>query len=439
MENTEELIQNRKYAEALNALENHRQLQPDNTEVLSKIGYCLSMTGKINDAEKYFKQASKRCDNAQTWQQYGYILYQLGKLTESIKAIKNAIKLDSKDILNFHQLAFLFSKKGDFEKSLYYIDKAINIEGKAENTGSVDLLIFKAGIYENINKDLALDIYFSLIERFEDDPFSYDKTANIVIDRFNFSKALNNLNSTNSEYNNATLLLRNGHTEKAVKLYKKIIKEDKHCYPAYLGIAQALYEKKFGIVEIEKVNAPVGISELFRNYNQLNDFEKNIINASVAPFANFIGKLNSQNSQFVIVPVDVKLVDYPDNSYLCDKDYQNMPFSTLRGIGGDNGYVGVERLRDILWDIPDNIPFKPACAAHEYAHLVWCLLDSKVISSFKQLYNESKKNNSFISNYSKYNVEEFFAEYYAYYVRMLSTNKPVPDNPVIKLIQSLQD
>jgi len=359
-------------------------------------------------------------------------------LTESIKVIKNVLKLDSENALHFYQLAFLFSKKGEFKKSLYYIDKAINLKEKSKTVSFIDLLMFKAGIYENINKDLALDIYFSLIEKIEDDPFAYDKAANIVINRFNFSMKLNNLNSRNFEYNNATVLLRNGHIDKAIKLYKKVIRDDKYCYPAYLGITQALYEQKFGILEIEKVNTPTGIDKLFRNYDQLNDFERNIINASVAPFENYIDKLNKRNSQFLVVPVDVKLVDYPVNKYLRSKDYQNTPFCTLRGIGGDNGFVGVERLRDILWDVPDNISFTPACVAHEFAHLVWCLLDENITDSFEQLYNDSKRTNSFISNYSAYNVEEFFAEYYSYYARMLTAKKSIPDNSALKMIQDLQ-
>jgi|GEM_PF-2652502 len=440
MKNIEDSIQNHKYSEALNDLKSQIELQPDNVEILSKIGYCLSKIGRTGDAEMYFKQASTLCDdNAWIWQQYGYVLYQLGKLTKSINAIKNAIKIDPENVWHLHQLAFLFSRTEEFEKSLHYIDRAINVANSAKDVNITDLLIFKAEIYENINKNKALDIYFSLMEKFEDDPFSYDRAANIVIARFSYSKNLNNLNSKNPEYNNATVLLRNGYTDKAIKLYKKIIKEDKYCYPAYLGIAQALYEQKFGIKKIEKVNAPAGINELFRNYTQLNDIEKNIINASIAPFANYLEKLNKKNTQFMIVPVDVSLVDYPANKHLQNKYYHGTPYCSLRGIGGDSGFVGVERLRDILWDVPDNIPFTPACAAHEFAHLVWCLFDEDITGSFEQLYNESKKTNSFISNYSSYNVEEFFAEYYAYYVRLLADNKSIPDNPVIKMIQDLQN
>lgn len=440
MINTEELIRNQEYSQALDILQDQIQVQPEDSDVLSKLGYCLSMIGKIEESEKFLMKASMLCsDDSLIWQQYGYVLFQLGKLTESIKAIENASKFDSENIWYFHQLAFLSSKAGDFQIAICYIDKAIELAIKYQDASYIDLAGFKASLYENINKDRALDIYLSLMENFENDPFSYDKAANIVLDKFSFSKKLHNINSENPEYNNATHLLRKGDISKAVKLYKQAINNDKYCYPAYLGIAQALYEKSFGITEISRAKEPKGIAELFQNYNQLNQIERNIINASVEPFANFIEKLNKKNSHFLVVPVDVKIVDYPANSHLRGKDYQDMSFCSLRGIGGDNGYVGIERLRDILWDVPDNMRFTPACAAHEFAHLVWCLLDEDIKASFGQLYVESQKADSFISNYSTYNVEEYFAEYYAYYARMQAANKPIPNNPVIKALQELQN
>jgi len=438
MGNIEELIQSSKYSEALDLLKSQISVQPDNNKILSKIGYCFFKIGRINEAEKYFKKASVLCDDDWIWQQYGFILYKLGKLTESIKAIKEAVKCSPDNIWYFHQLAFLLLKTRDFENSVYYIDKAVKLAEDSQSSDYFDLLEFKAEIYENINKDKALEIYFSLIDKFENNPILYDKTANVVVNQFKFSKKLDNLNLDTYEYNKATLLLRKGNVNKAVKLYKKILAGNKYCYPAYLGIAQALYEQKFGILDIGKVPTPAGISDLFKNYSQLNAHEKNIINASVLPFENFISELNKRNSEFFVVPVDVRLVDYPANNYLKRKKYQNMPFCTLRGIGGDNGFVGVERLRDILWDVPDNIPVISACAAHEYGHLVWCILDDDTQDTFNQLYNLSKMNNSFISNYSAYNVEEFFAEYYAYYTKLLAANKPVPDNPVMKKLQELQ-
>ena len=155
---------------------------------------------------------------------------------------------------------------------------------------------------------------------------------------------------------------------------------------------------------------------------------------------NFLHKLEEKGVCFTIVPIETKLVEYPQNRHLADKIYlKSLPYSTLRGIGGEHAFVGVERLRDFLWSVTYKEKFIPACIAHEYAHQVWCLLDKSTLKQVKDLYKEAKLTDNFISNYSKASVEEYFAEYYAYFARLIAYEEEIfRDDPMIKIFISLQ-
>ena len=293
------------------------------------------------------------------------------------------------------------------------------------------------------DKVKAFEIYKSLLKFFENDPFLYDKASNIAIHNFNFAKKNDDKVKGNDDYIEATLHLRNGELNKAIGLYKKAIHFDKYCYPAYLGISQALYEKQFGTRIIRNYFEIDGIDKLFINYEQMNNNEKNIINASVSILPNFVKKLAEEGSHFAIVPVDAKLTDFPANKHLEKLNYfDDMPFCTLRGIGGENAYVGIERVRDLLWSIPIKYKFTPGCIAHEFAHLVWCRLDSDILDMVKKYYIQAKNNGDFISNYSSFSAEEFFAEYYAYCIRLKVENDIIEtgnNDPMVKIICDLKN
>ncbi|MFH0703063.1 MAG: tetratricopeptide repeat protein [bacterium] len=335
-------------------------------------------------------------------------------------------------------------EKQQYSEALKYLNKVIELYPKNDEY-YINLLKLKAMIYENLDKNKAREIYFFIIDMLENDPILYDRTADLVIDEFKFPKNLSNLNFNDSAYNKATQLLRQGDLDEAIKLYKTAINRDKYCYPAYLGISQALYEKNFSIRKINDFDAPIGISNLFKNYNKLNKFEKNIVHASVAPLECFIEKLNEANSHFIVVPIDVRLTDFPSNQYLRDKSYsKNFSYCRLRGIGGSNAYVGIERLRDLLWNIPEKIKFTPASVAHEFAHQVWCVINQNIRISVEKIYKQAKKTCLFISNYSSLNPQEYFAEYYAYYIRLITANiqnieQIVENDPMIKIITDLKN
>lgn len=437
-----ELIQQQNYTEALKILNNLLKKDPKNGGILAEAGFCLSQIGEYAKSCTKFQLASKnKPDDPWIWQHYGYVLFQIGKISAAINAIQKAASIKPDDIMLLHQLAFLYHANNEDEQALKYADKVIILAQEEGNIRHlVESLSLKGMIYENIDPQKSLETYFLLRDLTENDPNSYDRISSLIIDKFKFSNNLNDLNVKDPDYNKATQLLRLGYIDEAVELYKKVINKDKYCYPAYLGIAQALYEKQFGTREIDDFDAPTGISELFKNYDQLNKEEKNIIHASIKPFESYIPKLSSLNSHFIIAPIDTKLTDYPANRYLKNKDYlENISFCSLRGIGGDNAYVGVERLRDFLWNAPQGKKFVSACVAHEFAHLVWCVLDEKITGKVQKLYNQARKDNSFLSNYSSSNVQEYFAEYYALYTKLLTSNLEIPNyEPMYKLIEELR-
>ncbi|OGI22784.1 MAG: hypothetical protein A2287_05950 [Candidatus Melainabacteria bacterium RIFOXYA12_FULL_32_12] len=437
-----ELIQSQNYIEALNILNKLIKNEPSNWQALSEAGFCHIQVGELIKAQDKFDLASQfNPEDPWIWQQYSYVLFQLGKVSGAISALRKAVKSKPYDIMINYQLAFLYFRTKDFSNSLKYVDKAIELSNASGNHIYInDLLGMKAMIYENTDHNKAIEVYFTIFKTLEDDACSYDKFSSLIIDRFEFSSNLTELNTAFPEYNEATQLFRSGDLDNAINLYKKVIKEHKFCYPAYLGLAQALYEKRFSTRDIGDYNDPAGISKLFKNYEQLNKTEKNIIIASVLPFENFIPIINSRDSHFVIAPIDTKLTDYPANQYLKNRNYlENISYCSLRGIGGDNAYVGIERLRDFLWEVPQTLKFIPACVAHEFAHLVWCSLDKNVVKRVEKLYKQAKMSQSFISNYSSENVQEYFAEYYALYARLLSSNAELPENdPMIGILEELK-
>ena len=442
MEEIKDLILDNKYIEAIDILEKIIESDPQNISALSDAGFCYSQTGNLGKAQQKLKLASQyNPKDSLIWQNYGYVLFHLGKLTSAINALKKATTHNPNDIKLNHQLSFLFFKNKDYINALKYLDIAIELSENYDASYKIELVRLKADFYEQIDENKALKIHFDLIESFENDPFSYDKAANIIYHRFKSSKYTSSLNSLENDYKKATLCLREGEIEKAIKFYKKAIKNDPFCYPAYLGISQALYENSFGLRKIKEYPETDEISKLVKNHNQLGVIEKNIINASVYLLQNFVKKLVISGSHFMIVPIDVKLTDYPANKHLRNKTYcEKMPFGSLRGIGGDHGYVGVERLRDILWNIPSHLKFTPACVAHEYAHLIWCKLDCEMQDRINKNFLQAQQCGDFISNYSSFNVEEYFAEYYAYYSRLEVSNEYVLDNdPMMKIFDELKE
>jgi tetratricopeptide (TPR) repeat protein len=436
MQQAIQLIQGKNYIEALKILSEIIKAEPDNGFALGKSGFCHIQMGELVKAENKFALATKYTpDDPWAWQYYGFILFQLGKITESIKALKKAVKFNPKEQFLYHQIAFLYYQNKDYANALNYAEKSINLSDGQDT----DLLNLRTLVLEHIDKKEAENVYFSRIKNHQDDPIIYDRLANLIIDKFDFSKSSNELNNEDNCYKKATMLLRSGNLDNAIGLYKECIADDKYCYPAYLGIAQALYEKMFGTRHLEYFEAPEGIERLFRNYNELNETEKNIINASVKPFENYIEKLADKNSFFILAPIDMKLTDYPENLYLKDANYLDTSYCQLRGIGGDNAFVGIERIRDFLWNISNSEKFIPACIAHEFGHQAWCLFDQKTRSGIAKLYKRSLKNNGFISKYSSGNVEEYFAEYYAYYARLSAYKQDMPVNdPMIEIIEELK-
>lgn len=439
MRAAQSLLDSQDYPAAISRFENIINKEPENAQAISKAGLCYLKIGKISEAINKFKLATKlEPTNYDFWQQYGFLLYQYGKVADSIRALTKAARINPDDPLMCHQLSFLHYKNQEYDKAVNYIDKGLKVIDSNDVNFLYELLSLKALIYEDFCPEKSKEVYYSLIEFFGNDSNSYDRVSSLVIDDFNFPNFHLNLNNNVLDYEIATNFLRNEEIENSIELYKKIIREDKTCYPAFLGITQALYETKFGIREIKTFDKPENVEKLVLNYEQLNETEKNIIHASFFHFENYINKLIELKSEFFIAPIDVKLTEFPANHYLKGKIYSGkLPYCTLRGIGGDHGFVGIERLRDFLWEMPSNIPLAPACAAHEFAHQVWCILDKSVQEQVRELFNLDKENNNCLTNYASWNEQEYFAENYAYFVRLISEGKEIPDISILQMIKEM--
>lgn len=104
-------------------------------------------------------------------------------------------------------------------------------------------------------------------------------------------------------------------------------------------------------------------------------------------------------------------------------------------------FIGIERIRDILWKVPIWLKQVPATVAHEYAHQVYYILDQKEKYIIDNLYNKTIKSSlPLVSDYSALNSEEFFAENYSYFVRNLfHKGKIIADSEILNHILYLSD
>lgn len=114
-----------------------------------KIGLCYNHAGDIFNAVKYYEIATTKEKNHPIyWSYYGGALKKIGRYDEAIEKLNIAINLDNRCDDAYYNLGAIYSMKGDFDKSIFNIKKAIELKPETKD------YIVKRPYFDNIKNNL---------------------------------------------------------------------------------------------------------------------------------------------------------------------------------------------------------------------------------------------------------------------------------------------
>lgn len=412
---------------------------------LSQLGYTLSQVGRYTEAISIFESAIKiNPDDAWANQHYAFALSQSNKKQEAVKYYKIAIELDPESIWARKQLAETLIQLNDFDSASIVVQSAITLSEVLKQTEFIgDLISLKASLIEKYSLDEAIDWYMLAAKYSPDESYNYERLSALLAFRYADTISAIKLpeqlavitkNDIDSILLAAINNYRKGNLDTAIKLYKDLLDINIEFFPAYAGISQALYEKRYGTIDLEiKSFNDASLKKLIPDWNSLSELEQYIIYLSITPLEEYIEKISELKGKIEIVPIDTKLTSLPENDFLKDELYiDGTPYDGIRALGGINVFIGVERLRDILWIVPSWLKQVPASLAHEFAHQVYETLSENQQLEIETIYQESvRKSLPLVSEYSAVNSQEFFAENYAMYTRNIIHKIPTSNNSKI--------
>ena len=177
-----------------------------------------------------------------------------------------------------------------------------------------------------------------------------------------------------------------------------------------------------------------------KNGIKLTLIEQSIVKYSIIPLCHYLPAILKAGGSITVVPIDTKLTSLQEVSYLKNANYiEGSSYQGIRALGGMNIYIGVERLRDLIWRVPDWLKQVPGSIAHEYAHQVYEMLNDSQQAQIDNIYITAINDKlPMVSEYSRLNSQEYFAENYAYYARSLLHKTKLPENSeILEFIQNL--
>lgn len=416
---------------------------------LSQLAYTLSQLGRYEESRRLFEYCIS-LNNTESWtlQHYAFALSKCNEQEEAINYYKRALEIAPYAIWPRKQLAEVLIETGKQKEAEKEINKVIEYSDNIDNKELLsEIFSIKAKIREKESFDDAIDWYMMALKYNEEESYNYERVSSLLATKYphkvsSLKSIQEELASNKDEaYMIASGNQRIGNIIKSIEIYKDTIENNIQCYPAYVGISQALYEKKFNIITLnEEDYNKANLAKFVTNWEKLSPFEQNIVFKSVLPLQSYLDTLIEKDGSLTFIPINSKLTSLPELNYLQTETYTDgTPYQGIRALGGLNAYVGIERLRDITWKVPNWLKQVPATIAHEYAHQIYEILSPqeqhKINNIFKTHLNDSL---SFISEYSKTNHEEFFAEYFAYFSRKtLHFGKCPINNEILDFINNL--
>jgi len=134
-EEASNLIDQGKFEEAKDVLEDILKEDPRNVDALYNLGMCFTDLGEPEKAIKTLKQCIKyKPDYSNAYVALGYAYTRMGDFENGKKYFFDALKIDPKNSFALRNLGALFGKIGEIEKSLYYLEKAYEINSEDPKT-----------------------------------------------------------------------------------------------------------------------------------------------------------------------------------------------------------------------------------------------------------------------------------------------------------------
>ena len=199
------LLNNKKYIEAKKLISNLMRIEKKNSKYNFYYGLILANEKKFKDAISFFMafRETKKDDYDSNFNIAGCYLGLLN-FKKAIEFYENCLKLNLKRHEPFHQLGICYRLIREYEKSIYYLNRAIEIK---ENPFSYNLL---GKVYRENGKFVESKYSFensiSFDENFLDSKLSL---ANLENDCGNYQRAIEILNNvTSSNKSNHQILTR---------------------------------------------------------------------------------------------------------------------------------------------------------------------------------------------------------------------------------------
>lgn len=199
------LLNNKKYIEAKKLISNLMRIEKKNLKYNFYYGLILANEKKFKDAISFFMafRETKKDDYDSNFNIAGCYLGLLN-FKKAIEFYENCLKLNLKRHEPFHQLGICYRLIREYEKSIYYLNRAIEIK---ENPFSYNLL---GKVYrENgnfVESKYSFENSISFDENFLDSKLSL---ANLENDFGNYQRAIEILNNvTSSNKSNHQILTR---------------------------------------------------------------------------------------------------------------------------------------------------------------------------------------------------------------------------------------
>lgn len=130
LEKAKALIEQQKYADAIPVLEKVVARDPKNAEALGTLGLAYDATGKLDDAEKHYKQALALDPKlVGALQNLGalYVNMDPPKATEAVELLRKAHEVDPGSVPIIRNLALAYAELGDVEKSSKAYEAALKL------------------------------------------------------------------------------------------------------------------------------------------------------------------------------------------------------------------------------------------------------------------------------------------------------------------------
>ena len=148
--------------EALKSIENAIELEPNDFDAWSYKGAILRNLGRHDEALKVFEKAIElESGDSKAWYNKGVVLRDLGRDDEALESIEKAIEFESNDFNAWSSKGVLLRDLGRDDEALESIEKSFELEPKSAN-----VLYNYACIYYSIkgDKEKALSLLRKAIE-----------------------------------------------------------------------------------------------------------------------------------------------------------------------------------------------------------------------------------------------------------------------------------